>query len=273
MSVNFESLPAEMVCQILKRIENPSGIATISSSIGPITSSADLARYHFKRFEGQLEIFGTIRGRISPQASVLEMQKALYDHLNEELNVLQLDSKALGLKKGNLESYKEAERIIKAKNFCLFFKSILKQVPAVFNGMGAALLTSLNSVLDSDLRNPKNILDIEENCFEVLYALNADLTQVTTLDLQNTRITRVEQEHIGNFPNLITIKNPEPYQLIARERKMYLTVLALRLVAAVACSSVAVYEHWNAEEASWTQGFLNVGIAAFGGWMLPHLFQ
>lgn len=174
-------LPKEILFEIFcnQAIYPPADLALVCSQFKPLSEDSTYSPLISGMFSKHLQHkIGVITSMPAASKVCSDAYRALYS----ELELLELDPSTY-LKQGDPLSCKEADRLIQAKNFCLFYRQI----------------SGIDSV--KQLSTPEEIYATESTYLAQLQDPSFDPKQMTTLGLKNLGLTRLPEE-IGLFTAL-----------------------------------------------------------------------
>lgn len=178
---NFISkVPKEVLLEIFcnQAHYSPQNLALVSKSLNSLSQTPTYNQFISGMFSKHLNRkIETLSEPTAPRVC-----SYAYNTLFSELSFLNLDP-SVYLKEGDLLSYKEADRLIKAKNFCLF----CSQIP----GIG----------VENILNTPDEIYAAKTAYLAQLQDPSFDPKQVESLSMDNLGLTRLP-EQIGLFTGL-----------------------------------------------------------------------
>ena len=109
----FESLCPEMMVQILQHVDNPWALSAVSSTFEQLLSDSYVSLHRCGSLNSRLwRTCWMIYGDYFPEIPASKIQQAIYLHLQNELNILQLRPDMTGLRKTDIASYEKTERLI-----------------------------------------------------------------------------------------------------------------------------------------------------------------
>jgi len=223
---HFETLCPEIVMKILTEVENPWAMTIVSKFFENYFQDSYL---NLLRCSGLQERLYQVHGAGAEDTDAKSWQKETYSQICRELRFLKLTPEKVGLKRMDLASYKEAENVIYCKSLVLLCQT-LPDFPR----------------RDIDLKNPEALCEEAHLCCKHFRDPSVDLSQIRILDLTDTRVTRVPQSVLDQFPNLEELKMNRPSDLdriIAREDKEIRVTVITGLVSAALLYGGLIAQH------------------------------